>query len=613
MAEKVDGRYKNQHNSNEEIKIDVDGKNALKVISGTINHRFKANTHWIADLEVSADHSDYYFGDIHYVNGFQDNFRYNRVAVRFEENEHVTVEYMINERIIRQQVYRKQSDYFRTLDLSIYREEGIEPVLQIDPKAHYVYNSTLPDGYLSIVDVFNNAGIDIRLEESTEVIPEANSDLMEKVKQQNWTDCELHDAMESYWDKFKNHPQWAMWVFLARFHADGDRIKGKMFDNIGPNHRQGVAIFYGSIEKSVPGKEIGYEKQWTNRQKFWTTIHEIGHGLNLYHSWEREEVNSWLPLLNESDFPSFMNYPSQYRGASSYFKEFLYEFSQSELLFLRHAPDYYVSMGGANWFDKEGFGNWEVSEEFQLELCLNKQLFEFMEPVMINLKLVNLGDQSVSVPSNILRNSLYTTIVIHKKGAEPVIYERLVHEYSDTSNQEISGSNSSHNYLIEPVNLSVGLAGWYISEPGEYTVNAAVYYDDKILIANPVSILIRLPIHRYEERIAQDYFTMNTAKVLYFNGSKTNTRTNDHLKELLVQLPTRNAAIHAGISLAMPDVRPYKIFNHEMNQVKIISPDPEKASLNLKNALKHGEAERSLGTQQFTNYVSLMKEQFKML
>ena len=40
----------------------------------------------------------------------------------------------------------------------------------------------------------------------------------------SWSDRELHDAMESYWDKFKNHPQWAMWVFLAKMHADGDKV-----------------------------------------------------------------------------------------------------------------------------------------------------------------------------------------------------------------------------------------------------------------------------------------------------------------------------------------------------------------------------------------------------
>ena len=613
MAEKVDGRYKNQLNSNDEIKIDINGNNALKVISGTIYHRFKENTHWIADLQQSANQAGLYVGDIHYVNGFQDNFRYNRVTVNFDENDLIIVNYMINERNIRQQIYEKRSDYFRTLDLSIYREEGIKPVLEINPKAHYEYNNTLPDGNISLKDVFSNAGIDIHVNDPTEVVPLKRRELLENVKQQNWTDRELHDAMESYWDKFKNHPQWAMWVFLARFHADGIRIKGKMFDNIGPNHRQGVAVFYSSIEKSIPGREIGYEKQWTDRQKFWTTIHEIGHGLNLYHSWEREEVNSWLPLMNEPDFPSFMNYPSQYRGPGSYFKEFLYEFSKSELMFLRHAPEYFVSMGAANWFDKEGFGHWEENDELQLEICLNKHLFEFMEPVLINLLLVNLCEKPVKIPANILKSSIYTTIIVNKKGADPVIYERLVHDHSDISFQEVPGNKSSDNFLIESVNLSVGLAGWYISEPGEYTINAAVYYEDKILIANPVAIMIRLPIHRYEERIAQDYFTMSTAKVLYFNGSKTNTKANDHLKELLVQLPTRNAAIHAGISLAMPDVKPYKVFNHDMKQVKIISADHEKASLNLKNALKHSEAERSLGVKQYTNYVSLMKEQFKML
>ncbi len=98
MINKGDGRYQNQLNKNDEIKIDIYEKNALGVISGKINHKFKENTHWIAELDVSADQTDRYIGDIQYLNGFQDNFRYNRVFVSFPSINMVVVEYAINER-----------------------------------------------------------------------------------------------------------------------------------------------------------------------------------------------------------------------------------------------------------------------------------------------------------------------------------------------------------------------------------------------------------------------------------------------------------------------------------------------------------------------------------
>lgn len=613
MAKTVDGRYQNHQNQNDVIKIDLYGKKNLKLISGTIFHKFRKNTHWIAGLEKSVDQENRYLGDIYYLNGFQDNFRYNSVMVSFENHEKVIVEYRINDRQLKRSVYYKISDSFRTVELSFYRETGIIPVTSIDPKAHYEHNSTLPAGEISLESVFDNAGLEIKLNEDIEVIPYRRDLLGKEEKPDNWSDRELHDAMERYWDKFKNHPQWAMWVFLARVHSEGDKIKGKMFDNIGDHHRQGVAIFYDSIEKSVPGKDIANAKPWIDRQKFWTTCHEIGHGLNLYHSWEREDVNSWLPLENEPDVPSFMNYPSQYKGISTYFQEFVYEFSQSELLFLRHAPDYYVRMGGADWFDKEGFGYWTENETLKLQISLSKQIFEFMEPVLIDLKLINNSVESIDVPDNILRNDVYTTIIIQKKGAEAVKYERLVRECGDIFQTQIQGKNTNDNSKMESINLSVGLAGWYISEPGEYTINAAVYYEEKVLIANPESIVVRLPVHRYEERIAQEYFTMDTAKVIYFNGSKTDAKTNNHLMEVLAQLPDRHVSIHAGITLAMPDIEPYKVFTSDMGQVKVISPDHEKASLKLENALKHRGAEMSLGKKLFTSYVDLMKEQLTML
>ena len=184
-------------------------------------------------------------------------------------------------------------------------------------------------------------------------------------------------------------------------------------------------------------------------------------------------------------------------------------------MFLRHAPDYYVRLGAASWFDKEGFGYWADNEALRLQICLNKRLYEFMEPVLIDIKLENIQKSLIEVPDNILSSNTYVSVIIQKKGAEPIMYERLVHECDNHHKTVLEGCGGKDNYLLETMNLSVGHAGWYITEPGEYTINAAVFYEDKVLIAKPVSIMIRLPAHWYEDRIAQDHFSMDTAKVLY--------------------------------------------------------------------------------------------------
>ena len=47
-----------------------------------------------------------------------------------------------------------------------------------------------------------------------------------------------------------------------------------------------------------------------------------------------------------------MNYPFRVAGGqSAFFADFEYRFSDQELLFMRHAPERFVQMGAADWFD----------------------------------------------------------------------------------------------------------------------------------------------------------------------------------------------------------------------------------------------------------------------
>ena len=87
----------------------------------------------------------------------------------------------------------------------------------------------------------------------------------------------------------------------------------------------------------------------------------------------------------------------------AYFADFcVYRFSDSELLFMRHAPERFVEMGNAEWFDHHGFEQIDPPPEpkFKLELRANrsKAVFEFMEPVMLELKLTNVSGGPQLIP-----------------------------------------------------------------------------------------------------------------------------------------------------------------------------------------------------------------------
>ncbi len=128
----------------------------------------------------------------------------------------------------------------------------------------------------------------------------------------------MHDAMQIHWSKFANAPQWALWTFFASLHEMGTSLGGIMFDDIGPNHRQGTSLFLDSFIKTPPAGDPA-PAAWVNRMIFWTACHEMGHSFNLAHSWQKNLGVQWMPLANEPLARSFMNYPYNVPGGTSAF------------------------------------------------------------------------------------------------------------------------------------------------------------------------------------------------------------------------------------------------------------------------------------------------------
>jgi hypothetical protein len=183
-----------------------------------------------------------------------------------------------------------------------------------------------------------------------------------------------------------------------------------MFDDIGPNHRQGTSIFIDSFISQPPAGDPN-PAAWVDRTLFWTTCHEMGHAFNLAHSWQKSLGAPfgipWIPLLDEPEARSFMNYIDAVNGDQlAFFSDFAYRFSDQELLFMRHAPEQPVRMGDADWFDHHGFQEASVSAApaFDLTLRANRDApgFEHMEPVILELKLKNITSDPKIVDRRLL-------------------------------------------------------------------------------------------------------------------------------------------------------------------------------------------------------------------
>ncbi len=190
-----------------------------------------------------------------------------------------------------------KSLWFHDVEFEFDSADGTVAVTAVQTHAHPNRPATLPNQNLSIETAFSRAGFNVKKTGSDSIVP-----LTGAGTDAQWSDSEMHDAMQTYWSRFANTAQWSMWTFFAWQHAScpsegitPDNLGGIMFDDIGPNHRQGTAIFNGSFIRNAPAGDPA-AAAWVQRMRFWTAVHEMGHSFNLAHSWQKHQPSWWHTL-----------------------------------------------------------------------------------------------------------------------------------------------------------------------------------------------------------------------------------------------------------------------------------------------------------------------------
>jgi hypothetical protein len=374
-----------------------------------------------------------------------------------------------------------------------------------------------------------------------------------------------------------------------------------MFDDIGANHRQGTAIFNNSFIANAPAGDAN-PAAWVERMKFWTACHEMGHSFNLAHSWQKQHPPSWgtpwIPLANEPEARSFMNYPYNVSGGqTAFFSDFAYRFSDPELLFMRHAPARFVQMGNADWFDHHGFEQANVLPEspLQLDVRMNrsKPVFEFLEPVVLELKLKNISTQPQLVNANLLRAGEHLTVIIKKQGKPARRFGAFAQYCLQPESKVLSPGESMYESLF----VSAGHNGWDLAEPGYYTIQIALHVDELDLVSRPLQLRVAPPREYDEEWVAQDFFSEDVGRILTFDGSRVLSTAIDTLREVTERLSDRRVARHAHIALGNALARDYKLLDIDEEQpgmkpvcaaqgeIKIERANVEEARAELNSAL----------------------------
>jgi hypothetical protein len=535
------------------LRLDVDNYYPQMTASG-IMMGFRHTIHWIAKLKKNSNGWD---GKIWYKDGDVNLFPYTKIKISVTERwipayrmALVTFSGGGGREITK--IYRFKSKFFHKMNFEFDYAEGERITKSYKTHSHPNRPLTLPNEELTISKVYNRVGFDVSTTAGGNVpITGAGIDA-------RWSNQEMHDAMEVHWSHFASRPQWAIWVFFASLHERGSSLGGIMFDDIGKNHRQGTAIFNDSFISNAPNGDI-HQNDWINRNIFWTACHEMGHTFNLTHSWQKSLGIQWIPLLDEPEARSFMNYPFNVNGGQQdFFSDFEFRFSDGELLFMRHAPIRFVQQGNADWFDDHGFQGAFISQQpkFELDLRVNREkaIFQYLEMINLELKLKNISGQPQNVDKNVLMMSDDMTIIIKKKDKSSRQFLPYARYLRTPDPVELKENKS----LYESIGISAGRNGWDIAQPGEYVIRVALRLDSEDIISNPLNLFIAPAQSENEQMLSYEFFSDEVRSILAFNGSQFLEEGNKVLKKISENLGDRRIAYHSNYALGNVISRDYK-------------------------------------------------------
>lgn len=548
----------------EEVQLDVDGRYPQMTISGTRSGALATTVHWVASVTKTGPST--YSGPIWYKNGNAAAIPHSFVTATvsggpFAATFKLAMTFTGGGGAAFTRNYAYQSAYHRKVEFEYDRVSNATAVTTIPTHAHPNRPPTLPSENLSIENVFRRAGFDVSMSGGNNVIQldAAGADAL-------WTDAEMHDAMQVHWSRFANKPQWSMWVLFAALHQTGANLGGIMFDDIGPNHRQGTAIFSNAfIANPPPGDPAPLA--WVARMRFWTAVHEMGHAFNLAHSWQKAASvnlpgNPWIPLANELEARSFMNYPFRVAGGEqAFFANFPFRFSNAELLFMRHAPARFVQMGNEAWFSNHGFreASRDSNPDYELRLSVAAEggRFDYLAPPVVEIALVNRSGRPKVMAGERLAGRGGFTLIINREGSAPA-RQWLPHlRHCGEDGDRIVQPGEA---LYDSIMVGTGRNGWDMAEPGRYCVQAVLEVDDTLVYSNQLVITVAPPASRDEERLAADFFTPEVGQVLAVNGSRALDKANRVLAAAL-ELPDNSVSKLAAVTLATPLSHNYKLLD----------------------------------------------------
>ena len=457
-----------------------------------------------------------------------------------------------------------------------------------DPFTSYNTGS-LPSGgparTLSVISAYAEAGVQLLSTGANNVISTA-----EAGANGAWSDAELHAAMVRHFSRWRDVPQWAVWLFHARLHDLGTGLYGIMFDQQG-KQRQGCAVFYAGI---------GGTSADARRLQAYTCVHELGHCFNLLHSWQKSLASP--PQPNRPASPSWMNYPWRFPGgAGAFWSGFPFRFDAPELVHIRHGFQKDVIMGGSPFGTGsalEDLESWRepVEDRSGLRLELEAPVsFAYGAPVTVQVKLTSADPRGIEVTKHLRPRNGNVEIAIAQPGGRVVEYEPLLHHcMSDEDTIALGGEQQSY---ADMAFLHYGKEGFYFERPGTYRLRARYTAPDgSVVVSGTTTIRVRPPATAEDVEVADLLFGDEQGTLMYLVGSDFDglQRGNEALTKIWSEHPDHPLADVARLIQGVNAAREFKQIEAD-DTVTVRKPDVDAAVGLLAPVMDVGAVRKTAG------------------